>query len=61
MSCGAGRRRGLDPTLLWLWLRPAATAMIRLLAWELPYAAGAVIEKTPPPPKKKTKKLILHK
>ena len=28
--------------LLWLWCRPAATALIRLLAWEPPYAAGAV-------------------
>ena len=24
MSCGAGRRHGLDPTLLWLWCRQAA-------------------------------------
>ena len=27
--------------LLWLWHRPAATAPIRPLAWELPYAVGA--------------------
>ena len=26
MSCGVGHRRGLDPTLLWLWRRLAATA-----------------------------------
>ena len=39
MSCGVGRRRGLDPMLLWLWLGPAATAPIRPLAWEPPYAA----------------------
>ena len=25
-----------DPALLWLWCRPAAAALIRLLAWELP-------------------------
>ena len=28
MSCGAGRRHGLDPALLWLWCRQAATAPI---------------------------------
>ena len=27
--------------LLWLWLRPAATAPIQVLAWEAPYAEGA--------------------
>ena len=46
MSCGVGRRRGLDPALLWLWLRPVAAAPIRPLAWEPPYAMGAGIEKT---------------
>ena len=25
MSCGIGRRRGLDPKLLWPWRRPVAT------------------------------------
>ena len=44
MSCGVGRRRGLDPALLWLWCRPAATALIRPLAWEPPYAVGAAQE-----------------
>ena len=51
MSCGVGHRSGLDPTLLWLWRRLAATALIRLLAWEPPYAAGMAQEKG-----KKTKK-----
>ena len=41
MSCGTGRKRGLDLALLWLWWRPAATAPIGPLAWEPPYAAGA--------------------
>ena len=27
----------IHPTLLWLWGRAAATALIRPLAWELPY------------------------
>ena len=30
--------------LLWLWCRPAATAPIRPLAWEPPYAAGVTQE-----------------
>ena len=41
MSCGVGRRRGSDPELVWLWRRPAATAPILLLAWDIPYAVGA--------------------
>ena len=41
---GVGCRRGTDPALLWLWHRPAATALIRPLAWEPPYAAGAALE-----------------
>ena len=38
MSCGAGHLHSLDPELLWLWHRPAATAPTRPLAWEPPYA-----------------------
>ena len=45
MSCGVGRRCGLDPTLLWLWYRPAAIAPIQPLAWELQYAKGAAIKR----------------
>ena len=44
MSCGVGRRLGLGPELLWLWCRLAAVALIRLLAWEPPYARGAAIK-----------------
>ena len=40
-----GHRRGWDLALLWLWHRPAATAWIRPLAWEPPYAAGASLKK----------------
>ena len=53
MSCGIGRRRGLDPELLWLWRRLAATAPIRPLAWQPPYAAGAALEKAKRQKKKK--------
>ena len=44
MSYGVGCRHGSDPALLWLWRRPAATALIRPLAWEPPYATGAALE-----------------
>ena len=44
--CGVGHRCGSDPTLLWLWLRPATTALIRPIAWEPPQAEGVALEKT---------------
>ena len=53
MSCGVGRRRSLDPALLWLWYRPVATAPIGLLAWEPPYAAEAAQEMAKRQKKKK--------
>ena len=46
-------RFGSDPMLLWLWHRPAPRGLIRPLAWEPPYAAGAAQEKA----KKKKKKV----
>ena len=55
MSCGEGHRRGSALALLWLWRRPAATALIRYLAWEPPYAADVALEKDK---KKKSKSLI---
>jgi len=45
VSCGGDCRRGSDPELLWLWCRPVATALIRPLAWELPYAASAALKR----------------
>ena len=45
VSCDAGRRCGSDPTLLWLWCRPMATAPIRPLAWKSAYATGAALER----------------
>ena len=45
MNCGVGHRCGSDPTLLWLWCRPAAIALIGPLAWELAYAAGTALKK----------------
>ena len=45
MSCGVGCRRSSGPVLLWLWHRPVATAPIRPLASEPPYAKEAALEK----------------
>ena len=41
VSCGVGRRLGLDLVLMWLWYRLAAAALIGPLAWEIPYVAGS--------------------
>ena len=55
MSCGVGHRQGSDPTLLWLWRSPAATAPIRPLAWVPPHAEGAALEMAKRQKKKKEK------
>ena len=52
MSCGVVPRRSSDLKLLWLWRRPVATAPIRLLTWEPPYASGVALKRQ----KKKKKK-----
>ena len=44
-----------DLALLWLWCRPAAVALIRPLAWELPYAIGAALKRKKEKKKKKVK------
>ena len=44
-----------DPALLWLWCRLVATAPIRPLAWEPPYAIGVALEKAKRQKKKKKK------
>ena len=46
-----GHRHGSDLALLWLWCRLAAAALGPPLAWELPYAVGAALNR----PKKKKK------
>ena len=53
VSCGVGHRRGSDAALLWLWSGLAAVALIRPLARELPYAAGAALKR-----KRQKKKII---
>ena len=53
MSCGVGRRPGLDLVLPWLWHRLAAAAPIGPLAWEPPYAVGAALKRQKTKDKKK--------
>ena len=55
MSCSVSRRISLDPTLLWLWHRLAATGPFQPLAWEPPYAAGAALKKQKKKRKEKEK------
>ena len=43
MSYGVGCRRSLDLALPSLWCRPAATALIRPLSCEPPYAVGVAL------------------
>ena len=45
MSCGVGSRHSSDPMLLKRWHRLGAVALIQPLAWELPYATGAVLKR----------------
>ena len=45
MSFGLDHRHSSDPTLLWLWHRPAAAALIRPLALEFPCVVGTALKK----------------
>ena len=60
VSCGVGHRHVSDPALLWLWHRLVATAPIRPLAWEPPYAAGAVQEIAKRPKEKKEMYILIN-
>ena len=57
MSCGVGGGRGWDLALLCLWHRPVATAPIRPLAWEPPYATGTALKRQKDKKKKRKKKM----
>ena len=46
MSYGVGCRHVSDSALLWLWCRPAATALIWPQVWELSYDADSALKKT---------------
>ena len=54
MSCSIGCRCSWDSVLLCLWHRVAAATPTQLLAWELPYAAGAAVKKKKKKKKKQT-------
>ena len=56
MTCSVGCRCSLDLVLLWLWYRSAAVALIRPLAWELPYAEGVAIKRKKKEKEKERKK-----
>ena len=60
MSCGVGLRCGLDPMLLWLWRRLAATGPIKPLAWEPPYATGVTLEKAKRQQQKKKAEILKY-
>ena len=60
MNCGVGCRHRWDPVLLWLWHRPAATALFRPLAWEPPYAVGVALKEVKDKKKKKKKDTRTH-
>ena len=53
MSCDVGHRCGSNPALLWLWCKPAATALIGPLAGEPSYAAGVALKR-----REKRKKIV---
>jgi len=44
VNCDVSHRRGSDLVLLWLCHRPAAVALIRVLAWEPPYAVSVALK-----------------
>ena len=60
LSCGADHRCGSDLALLWLWHRPAATAPIRPLSWEHPYATGAALKGKKDKKKKKSMCIYIY-
>ena len=45
MSYSVDWRHGLDMVLQCVWHTPSATAPVRPLAWELPYATGEALKK----------------
>ena len=59
-SCGVGCKCSLDPTLLWLWCRLAAVALIGPLVWEPPYVMGAALKKQRDQTKPNTPHVFIH-
>ena len=46
----------VDLELLWLWRRPAATALMQPVTWKLPYATCAALQKKKKKEKEKKEK-----
>ena len=59
MNCGVGHRHSSDPTLLWLWDRPAIVALIQPLAWELAYADGVALKRKEKKKKKQCVRILV--
>ena len=55
MSFGVGHRLSSVLVLLWLWYRLVATALIRPLTWEPPYASGMALKRQKTKNKKEKK------
>ena len=56
MSYAVCRRCSLDPVFLWLWRRPAVTALVQPLAWKPPYAVSVTLNRQKTKDKKRQKK-----
>ena len=39
-----GHKQSSDPARLWLWHKPATTALIQPLTWKLPYVMDAALK-----------------
>ena len=61
VGCGVGHRHGSVPMLLWLWRRPATTALIGPPAWKPPCAMGTALKKGKKTKKKKKAYHLLKK
>ena len=59
MSCGVDLGGGRIIKKLWLWCRPAATALIQPIVWDLPYAARVALKKQTNKQTKKDGKYVL--
>ena len=57
MQLGSRERHRGGSDLVWLWRRPAATALIRPLAWEPPYAKRVALEEAKRQINKQTNRL----
>ena len=57
MSCGVGGRCGANPVLLWLWCKPAATALISTPSLGTSICVGVALKRQK---KKKRKERVVE-